>query len=82
MNKAPFDFDPGTTNSKFVYLNYDIRSLETPFGSATFSVFATNATDRLAGSVSSVLVAGPTTEYQELVDVTGIAVGCSDGTGD
>jgi len=68
----PEQFDPGTTASKYVYLNYDIRSLETPFGGASFTITATNDTSRATGG-PTVLLSGATTDYQALIDVTAIA---------
>jgi len=83
---APAKFDPGTTASKYVYLNYDIRSIENVTGSSPFTITITNATERLGGPGSPlgapVPVVGPgaltgltttTSSYQAIIDVTPIA---------
>jgi len=79
----PKDFNPGTTNSKFVFLNYDIRSFAPSLGNAQFGVRVQNATLEGTADISgtgSVQVtvdtdATPltTSKYQQLVDVTNIA---------
>ncbi|HXV66597.1 MAG TPA: hypothetical protein VD731_05195 [Nitrosopumilaceae archaeon] len=82
---APQQFDPGTTLSKYVYLNYDIRSIENVTGSSPFTITAQNATERLGGPGSPLGAPVPivgvgaltgivsTTEYQGIIDVTPIA---------
>src|SRR3990172_10377294 len=70
----PADFDPGTTASKRVFLNYDIRSLTNTTGTAPFVVQATNATIEATGSIIGAVTLVPsTTDYQQLVDVTPFA---------
>ncbi|MGQ0791600.1 MAG: beta strand repeat-containing protein [Nitrosopumilaceae archaeon] len=70
----PADFDPGTTNSKRVFLNYDIRSFANVTANAPFVVRATNATIEATGSiVGTVTLVPATTDYQQLVDVTPFA---------
>jgi len=70
--------DAGTTASKFAYFNYDIRSFEDSFDSAPFGIRVQNATLEgiaavdAAGSASIVV---STTEYQGLIEVTGLGVG-------
>src|SRR3990172_6603966 len=70
----PADFDPGTTASKFVFLNYDIRSIENSTDGASFTITATNDTARAgAGTGAPVLLQGASTDYQGLIDVTAFA---------
>jgi hypothetical protein len=71
---APAEWDAGTTASKFVFLNYDLRSFQTSFGNAPFEIRATNATVLNTGFLAgSVLVATAQTKYQQLIDVTPLA---------
>jgi hypothetical protein len=83
----PGDFDPGTTNSKFLYLNFDIRSLQNVTNTAPFVVRATNATIESTGTLftplgsAAVVLVPSTTDYQQLVDVTAFATGAGPNVG-
>src|SRR3990172_4837135 len=77
---APGEWDPGTTNSKYVYLNYDIRSFQNSFGNVPFEIRATNTTVATTGALfGSVVIATGQTNYQQLIDVTPF-VGAVGGT--
>ena len=90
---APAKFDPGTTASKYRYLNYDIRSIETAWGSAAFVINATNATasSSQGATFDAVQLVGPLdltganlaplTAYQGIVDITAVSrIGTIGGT--
>jgi hypothetical protein len=74
---APAKFDPGTTASKYRYLNYDVRSLNATYDNE-FRIYAANTTIGAGGPLQNftthaTLLAGPTTEFQDLIDITDIS---------
>ena len=78
---APQKFDPGTTASKFVFLNYDIRSVEPTYTGLPLSIFASN--DTIEGSVGTgqqVPLAVGVTDFQGLINLPAATLAAVGGT--